>query len=262
MASQKHLPLRWTIVDDGSTDATGEIVEAAASQHPWIRPVHLSARRQRLPGGESVIMQFLHEDALRDADYIMRLDADISFDDSFVDSLFQAFASDSKLGIAGATLYEPDETGKWHEVTKAPAFHTRGATKVYSSRCFRAIGGLESGLGWDTIDEVRALMKGFTTRSFRSIRAKHHRPQGSSSSRLRDYCNKGRCAYYVGYSPIFQLARSGRLALSSPLGSIAMLGGYIEGYLKKLPRIDDIELIRFVRRQQHRKLLMLHTLWK
>ena len=90
----------------------------------------------------------------------------------------------------------------------APSFHTRGAAKLYSSACFAAIGGLEAGLGWDTIDEVRAMMLGFSTRNFRHIRAYHHRPQGTDGGLWQGRKAAGRAAYNVGYSPVFLMARA------------------------------------------------------
>jgi glycosyltransferase involved in cell wall biosynthesis len=261
MSAQKHLPRRWTIIDDGSTDATGAIVDAAARQHPWIRPVHVPLGRPRLPGGESAIMQLLHEDAYQDVDYILRLDADISFGPSFAESLLFEFASDPKLGIASGMLYEPDDGG-WHEVV-SPAFHTHGPAKAYSCACFRAIGGLEEGLGWDTIDDIGASMLGFKTHAFQHIRVNHHRRQGTARGVWPGFFNKGQAAYHVGYSPIFLIARAIRMvAVDGPLGALAMTTGYLEGYVKRRPRVNNPELIRFVRCQQHRRLMMLDTVWR
>src|ERR1700688_1202947 len=148
LASQKTPPTRWIVINDGSTDRTASILDAAASKFSWIEPCHLERNRIREPGGESVIMQFLPADACRRYDYILRLDADISFASDFSELLFNEFDRDPELGIAGPTLYEPGDAG-WHE-SRQPEFHTRGAAKMYSAACFGSIGGLDGGLGWDT----------------------------------------------------------------------------------------------------------------
>src|SRR6202521_5142341 len=170
MAAQTRLPDRWIIIDDGSDDRTAEILDQAARQHRWIEPIHLARNRPREAGGESVIMQFLPRDAWKDVDFILRLDADLSFAPDFVELMLKEFAANTKLGIAGATLYEP-VNDRWVAMPDIHSFHTRGATKMYSSACFDAIEPLEGCPGWDTIDEMRALMRRMNTRCFAHIRA-------------------------------------------------------------------------------------------
>ena len=261
IAAQTRLPLRWIVIDDGSADGTAGILDEAARRHPWIEPIHLARDRPREAGGESVIMQFLPRDAWQDVDFIFRLDADLSFATDFVELMLKEFAANPKLGIAGATLYEPNGD-RWHEVPEFNSFHTRGATKMYSSACFDAIEPLEGCEGWDTIDEMRALMSGFKTQSFRHIRAYHHRPQGEVAGAWSGYIGKGQTAYYIGYSPIFLLARAARLAVSRPLCALCMTAGYFQSQLKGRPTVNDTELISFIRRQQVRRLLMLESVWR
>ena len=45
------------------------------------------------------------------------------------------------------------------------------------------------------------------------------------------------------------------------VGGVMMLAGYLEGYLRHRPRVDDRDLIRFIRRQQMRRLLAMESLW-
>lgn len=51
MAAQTLRPHRWVIVNDGSTDTTGGLIDAAAREHPWIVPVHRLDRGFRQQGG-------------------------------------------------------------------------------------------------------------------------------------------------------------------------------------------------------------------
>jgi hypothetical protein len=261
MASQSWMPERWIIIDDGSADATAAILDEAARKYPWIEPHHLPRNRPRAPGGEGVITSFLPLEACSQYDYVLRLDADVSFDSNFSDLLRTEFERDPQLGIASPTLYEP-KGSQWREI-RQPEYHTRGPAKLYSVPCFTAIGELDPDIGWDTLDEARAMLRGFRTRSFRHITARHHRPQGEASG-WRARVAAGTAAYKVGYSPLFMLARAARQTFSSPFpfAGALMLAGFFNGYLRGERRSAEPEVVQFIRRQQHRRLLFQESLWR
>jgi biofilm PGA synthesis N-glycosyltransferase PgaC len=262
MIAQTVKPKRWIIINDGSADRTAEIIEAAAHRAPWIEPRHLASDQPRAAGGESVVAQFLSGGKWLDCDAVLRLDADLSFDPRFAELLIAEFQRNPKLGIASATLLEPDGGG-WREVV-APSFHTRGAVKMYSLRCLEALGAIRPELGWDTLDEVGAMMRGFETRNFRHIRAYHHRPQGAAGGLWKSRRAAGEAAYNVGYSPIFLAARAVKLLFGWPPGiaAAALLAGYVGAYLRRKPRPATPEMVAFVRRHQMRRLTLRESLWR
>src|SRR5664279_2940797 len=51
MLGQTVRPTEWIIVNDGSTDGTGSIIDQYAARHPWILGVHRQNRGFRKPGG-------------------------------------------------------------------------------------------------------------------------------------------------------------------------------------------------------------------
>ncbi len=261
MAKQTVTPARWIIIDDGSTDATASIIDEAAERYSWIAPVHLPPKAVRAEGGESVVMSCLPREIWEQYDFIFRLDADLTFGPLLIEQLLTEFTRDSSLGIAGPRLYEFDGSN-WIEMA-CPAFHTRGAAKMYSRLCFAAIGGLETGLGWDTIDEARAMMLGFRSRSFRHIHAFHHRPQGHAGGFWKSRVAAGRAAYQIGYSPLFVVARALRRSLDRPfiIGGILLLAGYLQGFWNA-QRTCSPELVRFVRKQQLRRLFWMESQWR
>jgi biofilm PGA synthesis N-glycosyltransferase PgaC len=261
MLSQTRLPLRWIVIDDGSADSTPRLLDDLASRHKWVNVHHAPNGGQRQPGGETVLQRFLSPELWNDCDVIFRVDADVSFESDFVQAMLAEFRRDPHLGIASGTLYEKRRQ-QWQEM-RVPKFHTRGAIKMYSHPCLTAIGGVEAGLGWDTIDEARAAFLGFTTRSFRHIHARHHRPQGSAAGILRGRLASGQAAYQCGYSPVFMAARVCRQMLSWPpvVGASWMTAGYLEGYWHGRQRAASPELIKFIRQQQARRLLLMKTVW-
>jgi len=262
MVAQVLVPARWIIIDDGSEDRTGEIIDEAARRYPWIEPKHLPRGRKREPGGESVIMRYLPKAIWQDADYIVRFDSDLLFEGDYIERLLSQFERDPGLGIVSGCLIEP-VGGEW-QLNRIPSFHTRGPSKIYSRACFEAIAPLESGLGWDTIDEVKAMMRGFRTRNFRSITAYHRRTTGSAQGILRGRFVQGATAYYVGYSQLFSLARAARMMFTPPFisGAAAFLGGFYSGYVNRQPRVGNPELIKFIRQQQIRRLTFRESVWQ
>ena len=262
MVTQTIRPSKWIIIDDGSEDRTAAIVDAAAAQHPWIEPRHLPRGRKREPGGESVIMRFLTKEVWNGAEYIVRFDSDLLFDTDYIERLLNEFARDPRLGIVSGCLIEPVR-GKW-QLNVLPSFHTRGPSKIYSRACFEAIGGLEAGEGWDTIDEVKAIMLGFRTRNFRNINAWHRRTTGSARGLWRGRYGQGRAAYYVGYSHLFILARAASKLFSSPpvVGAAMFLAGFYSGYFYRLPQVADRALVEFIRKQQFRRLTFRDSIWQ
>src|SRR3954451_7752087 len=53
VVTQTLLPQRWVIVDDGSTDGTGEILKTYTERFPWIEVVHRPRRLDRSFAGKA-----------------------------------------------------------------------------------------------------------------------------------------------------------------------------------------------------------------
>jgi len=256
-------PVKWVIVDDNSTDRTGEILGQVTADHAWIMTVKSGDQAvHRKPGGEGVVHCGIRQVNLEEYDFFARLDADITFEADYFERLFREFDKNPRLGIASGVCYVWSKKRLVEE--KHPRFHTRGALKTYRIPCYREIGGLERELGWDTVDEIRANMHGWETRSFPELKVIHHRPTQSAFGALKGNRNLGIAGYYVGYHPLFMLARALKRIAHPPylLGGLSMLFGFLCGYLKSFPRIQDRELIRYVRKQQWDRLVGKSTIWK
>jgi biofilm PGA synthesis N-glycosyltransferase PgaC len=264
MAGQSVRPQEWVIVNDGSKDSTGEIAEQAARQFPWIQVVHRTDRGYRKWGG-GIIAAFydgFHSLRCQDWEFMSKLDGDLSFEASYFEGTFQKFAENPKIGIGGGVLYHYENGRKVVEVN--PTFHVRGGAKIFRRACWEAIGGLWVGPGSDTVDEVKANMLGWTTMSFIDLQMNHHRPTGSSWGRWGGIVKDGTISYVSGYHPLFMMAKLAAGLVRRPyiLGSVAQAYGYAKAYLKRVPRVDDPELIRYLRQQQLARLLGRETIWK
>lgn len=264
VARQTILPRQWVIVNDGSKDKTGSIIDEYARQYPWIRTVHRQDRGYRKWGAGIIEAFYAGFDALTcsDWEFMCKLDGDLSFEPAYFESMWQRFSENPRLGIAGGYLYHL-ENGK-KSVEQHPGFHVRGGAKIYRRACWDALGGLWVGPGSDTVDEVKANMLGWSTRSFRDLEIQHHRWTGAAYGRWGGLVKNGKTDYVSGYHPLFVLAKSCARLTQRPyvVGSIGLVYGYVQAHLERIPRVDDPQLIQYLRRQQIAKLTGRETIWK
>lgn len=264
VAGQTLLPAEWVIVNDGSRDGTGAIIDHSAAVYPWITPVHRGDRGFRKAGGGVIDAFYDGYRALRtpEWDFIVKLDGDLSFAADYFARCFAHFAADGLLGIGGGMIYHHID-GRL-ELEKQPLFHVRGATKIYRHECWAALGGLLAAPGWDTLDELKATMLGWRTQSFADLQLLHHRHTGAADGAWRNAVKNGLANYVSGYHPLFMLAKCLKRLAAKPylLGATGLLYGYLRGYCSGTARVDDAALIGFIREQQLRKLMLRPSVWK
>ncbi len=264
--AQTIRPREWVIVNDGSTDLTGEIIEEYACRHPWIHAVHRKNRGYRKSGG-GVIEAFNDGYAALargEWDFMVKLDGDLSFEPDYFEKCFNYFEHEPRLGVGGGVIYNVMPDGTQQFEPGGPQFHVRGATKIYRRACWEEIGGFWPAPGWDTLDEVKANMLGWTTRSFPDVPLRQHRWTGAADGQWRDLVKNGRSDYISGYHPLFMLAKCVARLRSRPyvVGSIALLYGFLAGYLQRLPQVNDARLIAYLRQQQLGRLRGGETIWR
>ena len=265
VAQQTIVPAQWVIVDDGSTDSTGEIVNQLSKQWPWITLLHRDNRGYRdadigAIGAFVEGCRFLHS---ADWEFLVNLDADLTLQPDYFEKCFEEFDKDPSLGIGGGSLYHFNGSGAI-KTEACPEFHVRGATKIYRHACWDAIGGQREVPGWDTLDEVKAHMAKWRVRSFPHVTALHRRATGQAGGGWRDGLKNGRSDYFVGYHPLFTLVKCARRVFAKPyvVSGVGHWCGFLGGYLKRRPQVADQAVISYVRRQQLRRLLFLESTWK
>lgn len=264
VVEQSVSPQRWVIVDDGSSDATGTIADQWAARVPWISAVHRPDRGHRA-AGSGVIEAFnegLHLVEHEPWEYLVKLDGDLRFDPDYFESCLAEFAGDERLGIGGGVVFNATPTGLVRE--QHQDFHVRGATKIYRRECWDELGGLVATPGWDTIDEVKANMLGWTTRSFPDIHLTQLRPTGAAVGGWRNWVKNGEASHRAGYDPFYLTARAAALMVRRPyiIAGLGLGWGYVSAAIAGKPRAVDDDLLRYIRDQQRRRLLGQPTIWR
>jgi glycosyltransferase involved in cell wall biosynthesis len=263
MAAQTRPPDLWIVVDDGSTDTTLERLRALERDVPFMRVLTKPDAPRELPTKDRLVTGScmrafnwgLTQGPAERFDYVGKLDGDIELPPSYFERLLARFESDPRMGIGCGDLVEPAGSG-WRRVP-IPGHHVHGALKLYRRECLAAIGPIPDALGWDTTDETYARMMGFTTRSFRDIVARHHRPIGGKDGLLRGRARHGECAYINHFTPSWVTLRSVKLARSRPvlLSGVAFLYGYGRAAVRRTPRVADDQYRAFVRRELRHRML-------
>ena len=135
---------------------------------------------------------------------------------------------------------------------------------MYRHACWDAIDGLLTSPGWDTVDELKANCVGRHTRSFIELRVLHCRPTGAVDGTWKNAVKNGQANYVTGYHPLFMVLKCLRRALNKPyvVGALGLFYGFVSGYIRRAPRVADPALIKYIRRQQLRRLFLLESIWQ
>jgi glycosyltransferase involved in cell wall biosynthesis len=262
--AQTLLPERWVIVDDGSTDRTAEIVESYTKRHAWIELIRRPQRSGRNFAGKAYAFN-AGFDRVRPLQFevVGNLDADVSFECDYFESLLDKFAEIPRLGVAGTPMRE----AKYHAVKDS--FYNEsdvfGACQLFRRACFEEIGGYTpiewGGIDWMAVRTAR--LKGWQTRSFGEKLFYHHRPMGATESNTwKARFDYGRKDYFLGNHPLWEVFRVSFQMMRRPyvVGGLALLAGYFYSFASRMERPVAVELLRFHRHEQLERLkhLLVH----
>ncbi len=261
--AQTFKPARYVIVNDGSTDTTGELIDEFAARYDFIKAIHIQQKTGRNFASKVYALRMGIEKALDiDTEFLCILDADISFESDFYERVIQNIYQDPSLGIASGFIYEK-KNDKFRSRPMNTTLSVAGAIQVFRTECYKQTGGfipMELG-SEDWYLEIKARSLGWKVIAFPGIPAYHHRPTGITTQSItrREY-NCGVNEYRMGSIFLFTIIKSLRRILQRPLifGSFFRIYGFLHSWFTRIPKIDDKEVILFLRAEQRRRLFFKH----
>src|ERR1700677_2467573 len=256
---QTVLPIKWVIVNDGSTDSTGSIAGKYAASHNWIEVVNRPVRKERNFAAKVHAFN-AGQEKLKNVQYeiIGNLDSDVALDEDHFEFLLNKFKEDPRLGVAGTIFSE--EGGYSSETSSFEGQnHVSGQCQLFRRQCFEEIGGYfankAGGIDWIAVATAR--MMGWTTRSYREKSFFHFRHLGTAERGvLASSFSYGEKDYYLGGHPVWETFRVAYRMTKRPylLDGVALGSGYLWAFLRRTERPVSDELMRFHRKEQMQKL--------
>jgi poly-beta-1,6-N-acetyl-D-glucosamine synthase len=255
LVGQSIPPTEVVIVNDGSSDDTGTIADAAAEQYDWIHVVHRADRGVRKVGGGVIETFYAGYEVIKTEDYsyLCKLDGDLTLPNAYFEGVMKKMDADPRLGGASGKVFNPVGDGVKEE--RIIDQMVSGAVNFWRRACWEEIGGYVKMVMWDGIAMHRSRMFGWTTRSFRDddLKIIHHRLMGSSHKNiLHGRMRWGRGQWFMGCHPIYIFASGVNRMFERPyiIGGLCIIAGYFQGMLKGLDRYEDLEFRKFLHNWQ------------
>jgi len=258
VVKQTVLPIKWVVVDDGSTDKTSEIVKRYLSANAWMELMERPKRIDRSFAGKAHAFNAAYETVkCLEFEVIGNLDADISFAEDHLEFLVSKFTENPGLGVVGAVFNEDGYSSAADSF--AGRKHVSGHCQLFRRQCWEEIGGYfphrAGGVDWIAVTTAR--MKGWQSETFRESPCRHHRKIGTAThGPVGAAFSRGERDYYLGGHPFWEIFRVGYRCMKRPylVGGIALGCGYFFSLLRRAPRPVSKELMAFHRKDQMARL--------
>jgi len=241
-------PKVWLIIDDGSTDGTPQIIQRAEVEYSWIKSIKLPPHPRDITfhysfvckTGFDWITSYCAENEI-EYQYIGLLDADTELSENFFESLITAMQNDTSLGIVSGGIHHiVNGELKWNQSNEnLPA----GTGRLWRRECFFQTDGYVVEPAPDSISNVKAALRGWKIKKFKSIVAVERRMTSSAEGLWKGHRVHGEIAYYFNKHPLLVLLNFANRLIERPhYTCFAYSLGYLNNFVKRRPKISDPEI--------------------
>ena len=281
MITQSLKPVLWVIIDDGSTDRTGEIIADAEKNYGWIKGIYLRENEDYDVGthlavvcnnGFKFAQDYCSESNIK-YEYVALIDADNIPEKKYFEKLISEFKKNAKLGIAsGNSAYvdiekirdisrdeNEDIFGIYKEyITEIQGGREdlpMGSARMWSRECFETMGGgYPIAKAPDNVANARAKLSGWDTKRFRDIKVIERRGQ-LKPGLWTGYSQVGETNYYRGFAFHIAILKAMTYTLKGPYYTgIAYLWGYVKSFIYRKEQINDDEILNYYRHERPQEL--------
>jgi hypothetical protein len=252
---QSVRPELVTIVDDGSTDETGRILENYATRVGSIKVLtrpDFGYDIRRVPSNINLASDYNANGGLK-TEFFMISGDDCFYPPTYADFLIRRMQANPRVVVASGRPSADGNLTREHSPS--------GSGRMVASRFWSQVGGYPSKAGWETWLLYKAAQMGMETRLYDDVQFEHARPRGAQ----HQFTYWGAAMRGLGYHPLYAMGRIAKNALIQPIGvkgAVNMLRGYLQSQLGSedlfLSPYDD-PLRQFVKNDQKRRIRRIVT---